>query len=108
MSIRMVVNKGSGTAGCTCGACSQAQKSDPMEGREVVGLGLTARNPDGTGGEVKKFIRHGPATKQEYMPVRHYYDDPRIDAARRAKLEGRLPGIPKDLATRPSSTARFA
>jgi len=98
MSTTMVINKGSGTAGCTCGRCSQAQKSDPMEGREVVGLGLTARNPDGTGGEVKKFIRHGPASKQEYMPVRSYYAEPRLDATKRAELEGRLAGIAKELA----------
>ncbi len=46
------------------------QPTDPMEGRAVVGLVLTPKAPDGSGGVVEKIIRVGAKPKQEYaLPI---------------------------------------
>ena len=50
------------------------QQADPFEGRQVVGLCMTPRHPDGkSGGDVVKIIRDGAKPKREYAAPRPYF-----------------------------------
>ncbi len=71
----------------------KSKVADPNEGRTVVGMYLSPRGRDGSGGEVEKVIRTGPREARQYMPTVPYWNEPRLTDGKRRELEAEANGI---------------
>lgn len=76
-------------------AIHAARGADLLQGRVVTSVGLTPRRPDGSGGEIVKHIRTGPAVQATFAAPTPYF---RLSDAKRTEYQAQVAALKAQLA----------